>query len=225
MTTSNDGGSGRGTRDNGLRAGNYAPVGDVDPRVADALLDSLRERGIAAYAVPAAGTVGGSFETQLPSRPLDRLFVDDQRLDQAREIVRADSPAPDPTPDFETSWQQVLTSLQSNPTHMSVPWPEREELTLEEREQAYDEQMAAATYPEDEHYEPPPAPPLPKLRRATWTALATMAFAVVVMVTNIGGRALDVLAFLVFIGAAASLVYNMRQGPPSDSDWDDGAVV
>ena len=216
---------GRGSRDNGLRAGNYVAVGDVDPRVADALLDTLRDSGIAAYAAPAAGTVGGSFETRLPSRPLDRLFVDDQQLERAREIVRDETPAPDPTPDFESSWQQVLTSLQSNPTHLSTPWPERENLSLEEREQAYDEEVAA-TEP-DEHFEPPPAPPLPKLRRATWTALATMVFAVVVLVTNVGGRVLGVLAFLVFVAAAASLVYNMRQGPPSDSDsdWDDGAVV
>jgi hypothetical protein len=218
-----DGPAGGGTRDNGLRAGNYVAVGDVDPRVADALLDTLRRRGIAAYAVPAVGTVGGSFETQLPSRPLDRLFVDDQQLAAARDIVRAETPAPEPTPDFETSWQQVLTSLQSNPTHMVSPWPEREDLTLEEREQAYDEQAAAAG--DDEHYEPPPAPPLPRLRRATWTAIATMAFAVLVMVTGMGGRTLNVLAFLVFVGAAGSLVYNMRQGPPSDDDSDDGAVV
>jgi hypothetical protein len=220
---------GGGTRDNGLRAGNYVAVGDVDPRIADSLLESLRERGIAAYAVPATGTVGGAMETRLPSRPLDRLFVDDQRLDQARDIVRADNPPPDTgsdtAPDFEASWQQVLTSLQSNPTHLVSPWPERENLTLEEREQAYDEQAAAAADPEDEHFVPPPAPPLPRLRRATWTALATMAFAVAVMVTDVGGRTLDVLAFLVFVAAAASLVYNMRPGPPSDDDSDDGAVV
>jgi len=216
-------GPGRGTRDNGLRAGNYVAVSDVDPRVADALLESLRQRGIAAYAVPAAGSVGGSFETRLPSRPLDRLFVDDQQLDQAREIIRAESPSPDPTADFESSWQQVLTSLQSNPTHMVSPWPERENLTLEERETDYDEKMAATA--DEDHFEPPPAPPLPKLRRATWTALATMAFAVFVLVTNVGGRALGALAFLVFVAAAASLIYNMRQGPPSDDDTDDGAVV
>jgi len=47
--------------------------------------------------------------------------------------------SPDPTADFESSWQQVLTSLQSNPTHMVSPWPERENLTLEERETDYDE--------------------------------------------------------------------------------------
>ena len=31
-----------GARDNGLRCAGYVPVGDLDPRVADALLESLR---------------------------------------------------------------------------------------------------------------------------------------------------------------------------------------
>jgi hypothetical protein len=110
---------------------------------------------------------------------------------------------------------------------MTSPWPEREELSLAEREQAYDEQMAQIEMAQidEEHYEPPPAPPLPRLRRATAGALATMALALFVMLTDAGGRLLSVLAFFVFVGAGVSLVYNMRQGPPSDSDTDDGAVV
>ena len=216
-----------GGRDNGLRAGNYAAIADLDPRVADDLLLTLREHGIAAYVLPAAGTVGGSMETRLPARPMDRLYVDDQRLEEARGIVdeqRAQTAADlEPSPDFEASWQQVLTSLQSTPTHMVSPWPEREELSLAEREEAYDEQMAA--YEVEEHFVPPPPPPLPRMRRATAGALATMALALFVMVTDAGGRLLSVLAFVVFVAAGASLVYNMRQGPPSDSDPDDGAVV
>lgn len=227
-----DGARDNGLRDNGLRAGNYVPIADLDPRIADDLLSTLRDHGIAAYALPAAGTVGGSMETRLPARPMDRLYVDDQRLDEARRLVDAQPAASTPehdstqdhesTPDFEASWQQVLTSLQSTPTHITSPWPEREELSLAEREQAYDEQMAEI---EEEHFVPPPAPPLPRLRRATAGALATMALALFVMVTDAGGRLLSVLAFLVFVAAGASLVYNMRQGPPTDSDPDDGAVV
>lgn len=218
-------GSRGGTRDNGLRCAGYAAVADVDPRLVQALLDALRTAGIAAYAVPASGTVGGSMETRVPQRPLDRLYVDDQRVEDARAIVDDETdtvPAATET-DFEASWQQVLTSLQSTPTHMTTPWPEREDLTLEEREAAYDEAHRAP--PEDEHFVPPPAPPLPKLRSATWAALVTMALCIVVMVTDVGGRGLDVLAFVVFVAAAASLVYNMRQGPPNDDGWDDGAVV
>jgi hypothetical protein len=209
----------QGARDNGLRAGNYVQVSELDPRVADDLLLTLREHGIAAYVMPAEGTVGGSMETRLPTRPMARLYVDDQRVDDARQLV--DEQPAQPAPDFEASWQQVLTSLQSSPAQMSSPWPEREDLTLAERERDYVDPVEL----EEEHFVPPPPPPLPRLRRATWGALATMAFALFVMVTDSGGRALSVLAFLVFVAAGASLIYNMRQGPPTDSDEDDGAVV
>lgn len=216
-----------GARDNGLRCGNYVAIADLDPRVADAMLASLRAEGIAAYVLPMPGSVGGSMETRLPPRPLDRLYVDDQRVDDARGVLDDETatPAAQTTPDFEASWQQVLTSLQSNPTHLAVPWPERENLTLEERETAYDEAAAAARVEEDEHFVPPPPPPLPRLRPVTWGALATMALAVAVMVTDIGGGGLDILAFVVFVAAAASLVYNMRHGSSDDDDSDDGAVV
>jgi len=209
----------QGARDNGLRAANYVQVSELDPRVADDLLLTLREHGIAAYVMPAEGTVGGSMETRLPTRPMARLYVDDQRVDDARRLV-GEQPAV-PSPDFEESWQQVLTSLQSSPAQMSSPWPEREDLTLAERERDYVDPVEL----EEEHFVPPPPPPLPRLRRATWGALATMAFALFVMVTDSGGRALSVLAFFVFVAAGASLIYNMRQGPPTDSDEDDGAVV
>ena len=214
-----------GTRDNGLRAGNYVALREVDPRIVDSVLAALRDRGIAAYAVPSAGTVGGSMEKRLPARPMDRLFVDDQRVEEARELVKAETDGAEDDHDFESSWQQVLTSLQSTPTLMTTPWPERENLTLAEREASYDEEQQRKTPVEDEHFVPPPPPPLPKLRPSTWAALLTMALCVVVMATDIAGRGLDVLAFIVFVAAAASLVYNMRQGPPDDDGWDDGAVV
>src|SRR3954465_9512752 len=126
----------QGARDNGLRAGNYAQLSELDPRVADDVLLTLREHGIAAYVMPAEGTVGGSMETRLPTRPMARLYVDDQRVEEARGLVD-EQPAQlaetEPSPDFEASWQQVLTSLQSSPAQMTAPWPEREELTLTER--------------------------------------------------------------------------------------------
>ena len=215
----------QGARDNGLRAGGYVQVSELDPRVGDDVLLTLREHGIAAYVVPAEGTVGGSMETRLPPRPMARLYVDDQRVDDARRVVDETAavrpPAAETSPDFEASWQQVLTSLQSSPAQMTTPWPEREDLTLAERERDYEDPVEL----EEEHFVPPPPPPLPRLRRATWGALATMAFALFVMVTDAGGRALSVLAFFVFVAAGGSLIYNMRQGPPSDSDEDDGAVV
>src|SRR5919107_1186176 len=42
----------RGRRDNGLIASQYDPIGDVDPRVGEHLLDVLAGDGIAAYLQP-----------------------------------------------------------------------------------------------------------------------------------------------------------------------------
>src|SRR3954469_12925135 len=58
----------QGARDNGLRAGNYVHVSELDPRVADDVLLTLRDHGIAAYVRPAEGTVGGAMETRIPVR-------------------------------------------------------------------------------------------------------------------------------------------------------------
>jgi hypothetical protein len=36
---------------------------------------------------------------------------------------------------------------------------------------------------------------------------------------------LRLVGLFALVGGALSLVWNMRQGPPTDSGWDDGAVV
>ena len=207
-----------GTRDNGLRCANYAPVADLDPRVVDALLAALREEGIAAYAAPTPATTGGAMELRLPSRPIDRLWVDDTQVARAKALVdRESSEVPAPADaDFESAWQQVLASLQATPGPATPSWPEDEPPV--DLDDSYD--------PADEdHFEPPAPPPLPRLRRATLGALAVMAFGVLIIATNVDGGSLRIVGLLAIIGGAASLVWNMRQGPPTDSGWDDGAVV
>jgi len=211
-------GSRRGTRDNGLRCANYAAVADLDPRVADALLAALREEGIAAYAAPASVT-GGAMESRLPDRPMDRLWVDDSQVVRAKDLVDQESTSQvvAPDPDFETAWQQVLTSLQATPGPASPTWPE---------EAAPDEDYGPSYDPADEaHFEPPAAPPLPRLRKTTLGSLAAIAFGLVILALNVDGGSFTVVALLAILGGVVSLVYNMRQGPPTDSGWDDGAVV
>jgi len=140
----------RGTRDNGLRCAGYQPLADLDPRIADAMLVTLRAAGIAAYAAPTPSAAGAYGELQLPSLPTDRLWADGEQLERARdlladhtrepaELVSPDAPdatgAPDassgpapagPSPvDFDTAWQQVLTSLRSPSVREPDPrWPE-----------------------------------------------------------------------------------------------------
>jgi hypothetical protein len=230
-----EGAARRGTRDNGLRCAAYTVVADLDPRVADALLETLRDAGIAAYAGPAPGVTGGYMETRLPSRPVDRLWVDEQLVEQARRIIDTEQPTQPSAAmadvDVDAAWQQVLASLQTPSSAPVPPWPVSEDI---DDPSATDEGRmvrAASTGDgddgdvEDEHFVPPPPPPLPRFHRKTLAALAAIALGLVILATNFDGGTFTVLAVLAILGGLASLVWRMHDGPPTDSGWDDGAVV
>ena len=74
-----------GRRDNGLVAAEYAPAGDVDPRVGEHLLDVLARDGIAAYLRPSSDQHSITRSTTLPQRPVDRLYVDRAHVATARD--------------------------------------------------------------------------------------------------------------------------------------------
>jgi hypothetical protein len=76
-----------GRRDNGLVAAEYAPAGDVDPRVGEHLLDVLALDGIAAYLRPSTDLHPVTRSTLLPSRPTDRLYVDRAHVATARDYL------------------------------------------------------------------------------------------------------------------------------------------
>jgi hypothetical protein len=81
----------RGRRDNGLGATDWGALVDLDPRLSEALLDRLHDVGVAAYVEPAPGAVDTvSRAVALPKRPLDRLWVDATRAEQARAVVAAE---------------------------------------------------------------------------------------------------------------------------------------
>ncbi|MBC7373217.1 MAG: hypothetical protein H7323_04430, partial [Frankiales bacterium] len=79
-----------GRRDNGLPSASWGALVDLDPRLSEALLASLAEAGVAAYVEPAGGHNALTRASQLPARPLDRLWVDPVRADQARAVVGAE---------------------------------------------------------------------------------------------------------------------------------------
>ena len=221
-----------GTRDNGLRCASYVAVTDVDPRIADALLRELRDSGIAAYAAPTPATSGGYMELRLPERPLDRVWVDESLAERARAIVARET-------DFDTAWQQVLTSLQSTPGPPMPAWPgedpaagassgpagESADVAADADVDDEDAALVGSDPAEEDHFEPPPPPPLPRFRPVTLGALVLIALGMLVVITHFDGGDLDVLGYIAVFGGFASLVWNMRQGPPTDSGWDDGAVV
>jgi hypothetical protein len=245
-----------GTRDNGLRAARYVAVGDFDPRVADAALQSLREEGIAAYVSPTPGERGGYLEIRLPHQPTDRLYVDEDRAAVACDLLAGDSadataeqmlterPAPTGDPasaamtgtspgaadiDVNAAWEQVLLSLRSTDSS-GHPWPDSEDVEVPAEGNTDDVAAALAREPGepeelDEHYVPPAPPPLPRLQLPTVISLLAILAGILVNVTNFDGGDLDWLGIAAIIGGAIGLVWRAKDGPPTDSDGDDGAVV
>ncbi|HWC35717.1 MAG TPA: hypothetical protein VG650_12940 [Mycobacteriales bacterium] len=231
-----------GARDNGLRCGGYVAVGDLDPRVADAMLETLRAEGIAAYAAPTPASQGGYLELRLPARMTDRLYVDATKSERAEELVGVERAEAEPAVqqrsgdaeiDVDAAWQQLLASLQAPSS--TATWPSRENVSETTRPAHLDDlPLDRDLGPlhggepvdfEDEHFVPPPAPPLPRLRTVTIGALAAIAAGLLIIVTNFEGGDLVWLAILAIIGGGAALIWNVKSGPPTDSGWDDGAVV
>ena len=229
----------RGSRDNGLRCANYAPVADLDPRIVDVLLSTLRDEGIAAYATPTPAATGGAMEVRLPSRPIDRLWVDDTQVARAKDLVERESSQRDDRAeslpvdnDFESAWQQVLASLQSTPGPATPSWPEDDNASYDpgagvgalegDDEDAFDNSYDPA---DEDHFEPPSPPPLPRPRKVTIGACAAIVIGLLLLITNLDGGSFTAVAILTILGGVVSLVWHMRQGPPTDSGWDDGAVV
>src|SRR3954447_14464883 len=89
----------RGRRGNGLASAEWGALVDLDPRLSEALLDSLAAVGVPAYVEPAPGAVDTvSRAVALPKRPLDRLWVDTTRADQARSVITGRVGHPPPPP-------------------------------------------------------------------------------------------------------------------------------
>jgi hypothetical protein len=244
-----------GTRDNGLRAGRYVAVGDFDPRIADAALQSLREEGIAAYVAPTPGERGGYLEMRLPPKPTDRLYVDEQRAAVACDLLAGDSTdttveppeAERPAPgyggsdvvaamgpaaadlDANAAWEAVLASLRSTDT-ADHPWPDSED--VDDPAEGNTDDVVAALAGEsrpaeepDEHFVPPAPPPLPRLQLPTVISLLAILGGILINVTGFDGGDLAWLGIAAIIAGCAGLVWRAKEGPPGDSGWDDGAVV
>src|SRR3954468_11585759 len=57
----------RGRRDNGLASAEWGALVDLDPRLSEALLDSLAAVGVAAYVEPASGAVNSVGAARAPA--------------------------------------------------------------------------------------------------------------------------------------------------------------
>jgi hypothetical protein len=130
------GGARRGRRDNGLVAAAYAAAGDVDPRIGEHLLDVLGLRGIAAYLQPAADLHPITRTTTLPSPQTDRLWVDREHLDAARDylaqLTSGTATGPADEADIQEEFAKIVAGFNADLDATGSPWPESENLPADE---------------------------------------------------------------------------------------------
>ncbi|GAA0618683.1 hypothetical protein GCM10009547_21340 [Sporichthya brevicatena] len=112
-------------RTNGLSAERWVPLVDLEPQLADALLEALREEGVAAYASPAPGVRGPYMDIQLPNRPTDRVFVDAGAAGAARAVLDARrdefGPGDVPPPDSSSPATAPATAPDAAPPDVVPP--------------------------------------------------------------------------------------------------------
>jgi hypothetical protein len=234
-------------RGNGLTADTYVPLADLTPQLADAMLAALREEGIAAYAVPAPGELGGYLDVRLPEEPTDRLYADASARAAAEEIL--ETRLPKLREDYAASrdedqiFAEIVASFDRPSAAGETPWPAEENID-DSTEETETEQPGDSTGEliltarvvkpatddeddEDYHFIPPPPPPLPKpdaMTRFAWIALLggpVYLVASVFLSWEVPSWAAFV-AVAAFIGGFVALVLRMGDEPPDD---DDGAVV
>ncbi len=133
-------------RGNGLEAASYIAIADLDPHLADAMLDALREEGVAAYAVPITHRHHGDFTLPRYRRLLDRLHVDSAAAEQARELLDERLPElmadfhgsdeqvaePEERPTDDEIWASIVAAYDSAVADPVPRWPVNEDLPAED---------------------------------------------------------------------------------------------
>ncbi len=115
-------------RSNGLTASSYTPVADLHPRVADVLLNDLKERGVAAYASPVGSSSASGFDRpEFRVDVLDRLFVDAAHAETVKAMLAEHDPELVTSSD-DLTWAQIVAGF-DRPVEGDVqPWPVTEDV-------------------------------------------------------------------------------------------------
>lgn len=132
----------RGRRDNGLDATDWRAIEDLDPRMSEDVLDGLGARGIAAYVQPAVDVDPVTRSATLPGSPRDRLYVDRQQAQAARDWVRQllERQAPEPADgrdagagtsqdSFDATFAGIVAVFDRPVDPTAAAWPAAEELS------------------------------------------------------------------------------------------------
>lgn len=231
-----------GVRANALAAGFFTLLREVDHRVADAILDSLEDAGVAAYVEPAPPAAREGYTQPRFTTPLDRLYVDRDRRDLAAGVVAAELPgmlAELEPADHDALFDEIVAGFDTPTAGPVPPWPVHEDLDVTLRDTADDAPRTMSIPVEipddpvevdDEHFVPPPPPPLPKPDHTTKLATAAIAFGFLVVFLLpvfdvVVVREVQLAGVIAIVGGVATLVARLRDGPSVDDGPDDGAVV
>jgi hypothetical protein len=205
----------------GLPAAAYAKLADVDPPIAEHVLDLLAQARIPAYAEPLVGDTGPYRDVRAPDRPTTRIYVERTRLSEARSAIseglpslraefHADAAARADADDMrrastdriDEAWDDIVAGF-----HTAEPPPRpgaegsglSQRLVREHTEPPEPEGQQALgprdyALPEqldDEGFTPPPPPPMPR-PRDRFDAFAWIGL--------IGGPLAIILAFVLGLG-------------------------
>lgn len=238
----------RGRRDNGLDASDWRAIEDLDPRVSEEVLAALAARGIAAYVQPAADIDPITRSTTVPSRPTDRLYVDRQHLQAAKDCLRGVLERSWPaTTEVDAVFAGIVADFhRSDPT--VAPWPALEDAPTDPEPRPEPEPTRPPTPVDARHvtesslldgldtfgadlpdeqppdrFVPPPPPPLPRLsRQAVLGTLAILAGLVLLLgqpaALPLEATTMILVGFAMVLGGAVALILRLRPDPGEDDD-------
>lgn len=149
-----------------------------------------------------------------------------------REPDDPDRPREPTASDVDAAFAQIVASWQEPPPQ----WPsesDQSDLSGSDLSDRYDDAAPTEEIPavdeDDDHFVPPEPPPLPRPQPATIGAVLLFALGIVLLaIPNMIGFSEQYglpLGLLSITGAIVWLVARLRQGPPTDSGWDDGAQL
>jgi len=231
----------------GLPAAAYAKLADVDPPIAEHVLDLLAQARIPAYAEPLVGDTGPYRDVRAPDRPTTRIYVERTRLSEARSAIseglpslraefHADAAARADADDMrrastdriDEAWDDIVAGFDVEGSglsqrlvreHTEPPEPEGQQ-ALGPRDYALPEQL------DDEGFTPPPPPPMPRPRDRfdafAWIGLIGGPLAIILaFVLGLGGW----VAAAGFAAFTAGFVTLVARSSDRRHEGDDGAVV
>jgi len=242
-------------RSNGLQASSYSPVADLNPSIAEALLDELKERQIAAYCQPIeTPSMSALDRPEFHVEILVRLYVDAAATERVLEMLSSKDPYLLHGND-DLTWAQIVAGYDTPTTTKVVPWPVYEDVDTVAPDEAeaptarlpysgLDEAAPDAGWTpavkrrptrfeepaEEDRFVPPQPPPLPRLSGADQLGwLGLVGGPVVLVAAAVFSLALPswvtLIAALGFIGGVVSPVVRMDNGDDRLDDPENGAQV